>query len=76
MNWPARKRRVRMHFFPVVGPDGSSAEVADFEGVLSGTVGGRYLLLVPKILQSGDASYTLDNAVEIPKRNVWFLERL
>jgi hypothetical protein len=70
VSWFARKRRVRVHFLP--HGDGLS----DFEGVLDGIVGDCYLLLVPKLLQDADTSYTLDNAVEIPCRNVWFMERL
>lgn len=76
MNLFARKRRVRVHFSPVPGPDGSSVEVSDIEGVLAGRVGDRYLLLVPRLLQSREASFSLDNAVEIPRSRVWFMERL
>lgn len=66
-----RRRRVRVHFNPIPG-----VEVPDFEGVLSGRVDGRYLLLVPKILQDEGSSYSLDNAVEIPCDRVWWIERL
>jgi hypothetical protein len=65
-----------VHFLPVVGADGSSVEIADFEGVLDGKVAGHYLLLTPKLLQGADATYSLDQAVEIPVGRVWFMERL
>lgn len=66
-----RKRRVRVHFNLVPGID-----VPDFEGVLAGRVNGHYLLLTPKLLQGTDASFSLDQAVEIPESRVWFMERL
>lgn len=66
-----RRRRVRVHFNPIANVD-----VPDFEGVLAGRVNGHYLLLVPKLLQGGDQSFSLDNAVEIPVERVWWLERL
>lgn len=66
-----RKRRVRVHFNPI-----PNIEVSDFEGVLAGRVDGHYLLLTPKLLESGDQTYSLDNAVEIPCDRVWWLERL
>lgn len=50
--------------------------MADFEGVLAGRIDGRYLLLAPKMLQSSEATFTLDNAVEIEAAAVWFMERL
>jgi hypothetical protein len=66
-----RKRRVRVHLIPVAGADD-----LDFEGVLSGKVDGHYQLHAAKLLQGGEASFSLDNIVEIPVERVWWLERL
>lgn len=71
-----RKRRVRIHFNPVPGPDGNGIDVPDLEGMLAGRVDGHYLLLTPKLLQGADETYSLDRAVEIPESRVWFMERL
>jgi hypothetical protein len=56
---------------PVAGVDD-----LDFEGVLTGFVDGHYVLQVARIVQGEQATYSLDNVVEIPAGRVWWLERL
>lgn len=71
MNIFFKKRRVRVHLVPTPGVDD-----LDFEGILAGKVGGHYILHAAKMLQSAEASFSLDNVVEIPESRVWWLERL
>lgn len=67
----ARKRRVRVHLVPTPGVDD-----LDFEGILTGKVDGHYVLHAAKMLQGAEASFSLDNVIEIPASRVWWLERL
>lgn len=64
-----RKKLVRVHF--------AGNEPSSVEGVFVGFWSGHYVLKVPKVLQSEDASYALDgDDVTIPKERVLFMQRL
>jgi len=64
-----RKKLVRVHF---VGNETSSVE-----GVFVGYWSGHYVLRVPKVLESAEASYALDgDDVTIPRERVLFMQRL
>lgn len=66
-----RKRRVRVHLVPTPGVDD-----LDFEGILAGKIDGHYILHAAKVLQGAEASFSLDNVIEIPVSRVWWFERL
>jgi hypothetical protein len=65
-----RRKRVRLHFKPNTGMD------ASLEGVMGMTVGDKYVLLVPSLIEQADASVSLGRRVEVPRENVLFWEVL
>ena len=65
-----RKKRVRLHLKPQTGMD------ASLEGVFAGLWGGRYVLLLPSLVEGETATVALSNRVEIPRENVLFWEVL
>jgi hypothetical protein len=62
-----RKRRVRLHF-----KDGSPS----LDGILTGSVDGHFILKTAVLLNGSENAITLDGDVEVPRRNVLFLQRL
>jgi len=65
-----RKKRVRLHLKPQTGMD------ASLEGVFAGLWGGRYVLLLPSLVEGETATVELSSRVEIPRENVLFWECL
>lgn len=60
---------MRVHF--------TGKETTSIEGVFVGFWAGHYVIRVPKVLESADASYELDgDDVTIPKDKVLFMQRL
>ena len=62
-----RRRRVRLHL-----QDGQTT----LDGVIVGSVDGHYLLKVAKLVKDADQTIDLGGEVEVPKRNVSFIQRL
>jgi hypothetical protein len=62
-----KKRRVRVHL---------KDNAPSIEGVLVANVDGHYLLKVPKVLNGTDETISLNGEVEIPRKNVLFIQRL
>ena len=62
-----RKRRVRLHL-----KDNSPS----LDGILVGFVDGHYLLKVARLVKSAEETISLEGDIEVPKRNVLFLQRL
>lgn len=61
------KRRVRLHL-----KDGAPS----IDGILVGNVDGHYILKVARVVKTADETISLDGDVEVPRRNVLFLQRL
>jgi hypothetical protein len=47
---------------------------ASLEGVMGPSWGGRYVLLLPSLIEQPDATVALGERVEIPRENVLFWE--
>jgi hypothetical protein len=62
-----RKRRVRLHF-----KDRSPS----LDGILTGTVDGHFIIRAAVLINGSEDVVTLDGDVEVPRRNVLFLQRL
>lgn len=62
-----RRRRVRLHL-----KDGAPS----LDGLLVGSVDGHYLLKVARLVRAADETISLDGEVEVPRRNVLFIQRL
>jgi len=62
-----RKRRVRLHL---------KDNAPSIDGILTGSVDGHYLLKVARLVQGANETITLDGDVEVPRKNVLFLQRL
>ncbi len=65
------KRSVRLHLV-----DRPGVPAPTLEGVLVGRFAGHYVLLVPKLVQSGGAPIELEGVVEVPTEQVLFLQVL
>jgi hypothetical protein len=59
-----------MHLKPTTGME------ASLEGVWAGVYGGRYILLLPSLVEGENATVTMSSRVEIPRENVLFWEVL
>ena len=62
-----RRRRVRLHL-----KDGAPS----LDGLLTGSVDGHYLLKVARLVRAADETISLDGEIEVPRRNVLFIQRL
>jgi hypothetical protein len=64
--WPWRKRLVRLHL---------ADDQPSLEGVLCGHWAGHYVLKLAKILETADATVSLDgHSVRVPRERVVFVQ--
>lgn len=63
----ARNRKVRLHL-----KDGGPS----IDGVLAGRSGRHYIIWAPQVIEGADATVTVSGHVEVPERNVLFLQIL
>ena len=62
-----KRRRVRLHL---------NNDLPSIEGILVGNVDGHYLLKVARLVKSADETISLEGDVEVPRRQVIFLQRI
>lgn len=63
----ARNRKVRLHT-----RDGGPS----IEGVLAGRCDGHYILWAPKVIEGPEATVSVSGHIEVPERQVLFLQIL
>jgi hypothetical protein len=61
---------VRLHFKPATGME------ASLEGVMASSWAGRYVLLLPTLIEGEDRSVSLKDKAGVLKENVLFWEQL
>lgn len=62
-----RNRKVRLHL---------AHGAPSIEGVLVGRCDNHYVIWAPKVLEQEDATVTVSGHVEVPERNVMFVQVL